>query len=140
MVTQRPLIKCNNDLKQCFDRLMSHLVQLNQQSYGLPSNIAKILGDFLQQAIYKIKTAMGVSDRSYSHTRESGVFGTGQGSVMSMYSCLMQMSCIIHAHMKRSHGAKYLDPTGSLCDIIIRVLGFVDDNNISNTGEKYETI
>ena len=51
MVTRRPLIKCNNDLKQCFDRLMSHLVQLNQQSYGLPSNIAKILGDFLQQAI-----------------------------------------------------------------------------------------
>ena len=36
MVTRRPLIKCNNDLKQCFDRLMSHLVQLNQQSYGLP--------------------------------------------------------------------------------------------------------
>ena len=55
MVTRRPLIKCNNDLKQCFDRLMSHLVQLNQQSYGLPSNIAKILGDFLQQAIYRIK-------------------------------------------------------------------------------------
>ena len=82
MVTRRPLIKCNNDLKQCFDRLMSHLVQLNQQSYGLPSNIVKILGEFLQQAIYKIKTAMGISERSYSHTRENGVFGTGQGSVM----------------------------------------------------------
>ena len=27
-----------------------------------------------------------------------------------------------------------------LRDIIIRVLGFVDDNNISNTGEKYKTI
>ena len=48
MVTRRPLIWCNNDLKQCFDRLMSHLVQLNQQSYRLPSNIAKILGDFLR--------------------------------------------------------------------------------------------
>ena len=119
---------------------MSHLTQLNHQSFGLPSNIAKILGNFLEQAIYKIKTAMGVSDCSYSHTRENGVFGTGQGSVMSMYSCLMQMSCIIDAHMKRSHGAKYLDPSGSLWDLIIRVLGFVDDNNISNTGEKYETI
>ena len=57
-----------------------------------------------------------------------------------MYSCLTMMSRIIDAHMKRSHGAKYSDPTGSLCDLIIRVLGFVDDNNISNTGEKYETI
>ena len=119
---------------------MSHLVQLNQQSYGLPSNIAKILGNFLQQAIYKIKTAMGISERSYSHTRENGVFGTGQGSVMSVYSCLMHMSPIIDAHMKRSHGAKYSDPTGSLWDLIIRVLGFVDNNNISSTGEKYESI
>ena len=42
--------------------------------------------------------------------------------------------------MKRAHGAKYLDPTGSLWGLIIRVLGFIDDNNISNTGEKYETI
>ena len=140
MVKRRPLIKCNNNLKQCFDRLMSHLVQLNQQSYGLPSNIAKILGDFLQQAIYIIETAMGISERSYSHTREHGVFVTGQGSVVSMYSCLTMISRIIDAHMQRSHGAKYSDPTGSLRDIIIRVLGFVDDNNISNTGEKYETI
>ena len=85
-------------------------------------------------------TAVGTSDCSYSHTRENGVFGTGQGSVMSMYSCLRQMSCIIDAHMKRSHGTKYLDPTGSLWDLIIRVLGFVDNNNISNTGEKYESI
>ena len=119
---------------------MSHLTQLNHQSFGLPSNIAKILGDFLEQAIYKIKTATGVSTRSYSHTRENRVFGNGQGSVMLMYSCLMQMSCIIDAHMKRSHGAKYPDPTGSLWDLIIRVLGFVDDNNISNTGEKYKSI
>ena len=42
--------------------------------------------------------------------------------------------------MKRYHGAKYLGPTGSLKDLIICVLGFVDDNNISNTGEKYESI
>ena len=83
---------------------------------------------------------MGISNRSYSHTREKGVFGTGQGSVMSMYSCLMQMSCIINAHMKRSHGAKYLDPTGSLQDLIIRIFRFVDNNNISNTGEKYKSI
>ena len=81
---------------------------------------------------------MGVSNCSYSHTRENGVFGTGQGSVMSMYSCLMQMSRIIDAHMKRSHGAKYLDPTGSHRDLIICVLGYVDDNNISNTGEKIQ--
>ena len=77
MVTRHPLIWCNNDLKQCFDHIMSHLTQLNHQSFGLPSNIAKNLGNFLEQVIYKIKTAMGVSDRSYSHTRENGVFGTG---------------------------------------------------------------
>ena len=96
---------------------MSHLAQCKHQSFGLPSNIAKILGDFLKQAISQIKTAMGISDRSYSHTRESKVFGTRQGSVMSMYSWLMKISQLIDDHMKRSHSAKYLDPTGSLWDI-----------------------
>ena len=77
MTAQHPLIQCNNDLMQCFDQIMSHLAQLNHQSFGLPSNIVKFLGDFLEQAIYQIKTAMGVSDQIHSHKRESGVFGTG---------------------------------------------------------------
>lgn len=42
--------------------------------------------------------------------------------------------------MKHAYSAKYLDPTGSLWDLIIRVLRFVDNNNLSNTNEKYETI
>ena len=86
MVMRHPLIRCNNDLKQCFDGIMSHLAQPNHQSFRLLSNIAKILGDFLKQAIYRIKTVMGVSDCGYSHTRESRVFGTGQVSVMTIYS------------------------------------------------------
>ena len=100
----------------------------------------KILGDFLKQAIYQIKTVMGVSDRSYSHIRESGVFETRQDNIMSISSWLMKVSCLIDAHMKHSHGAKYSNHTGSLWDIIIRILGFFDDNNLYNTGEKYETI
>ena len=127
-------------MKQCFDRILSHLVQLNHQSFGLPSNIMKILGNFLEQAIYQIKTTIGIFDGSYSHNRESGFFGTGQGGVMSMYSWLMRVSQSIDSHNKNSHSAKHLDPTDSLCDIIIHILGFVDDCNLSNTGEKYETI
>ena len=52
----------------------------------------------------------------------------------------MKISCIVNAHMKRAHKAKYLNPTKPLRDLIIHVLGFVDNNNISNTGEKYETV
>ena len=78
---------------------------------------------------------MGISNRSYSHTRESGVFGTGQGSVMSMYTWLMKISGLIGVHDKYFYGAKYLDPTGSLHDIIICILRYVNDNNFSNTGK-----
>ena len=37
-------------------------------------------------------------------------------------------------------GAKHKSVAKSMHDIIIGMLGFVDDNNISNNGEKYETL
>ena len=50
-----------------------------------------------------------------------------------MYIWLMKVSWLIDAHDKYSHGEKYSDPTGSLHDIIIHILEFVDDNNLSNS-------
>ena len=42
-------------------------------------------------------------------------------------------------HNKQRFGSHYSDPQG-MFKTIIGMLGFVDNNNISNTGEKHETI
>ena len=77
MILQRALARFQNDLKSCFDRIISHLAQVNNQSYGLPAEIAKLIGTFLHQAIYYIKTGMGVLTTEYKHTRELEVLETG---------------------------------------------------------------
>ena len=73
MILRQALARFQNDLKLCFDRILSHLAQVNNQSYGLPEEIAKIVGTFLHEAIYYIKTGMGVSEAGYQHTKDIGV-------------------------------------------------------------------
>ena len=46
--------------------------------------MATIIGKFLEGEIYAIKTAVDILEQKYSHSKESAVFGTGQGSVQSM--------------------------------------------------------
>ena len=143
MVTRRPLIRFNNDMKSCFDRIMAHIALLNIQSYGMPQELASIMGDFLQFARYYVKTGIGVSTTSYSHSNDSPVFGTGQGSTASMYIWGTLVSRLVDIHERVGHGAAYSYPDGNngpLLDIVIAILSFVDDCNLSNTGEKHETV
>ena len=140
MVTRCLIIRCNNDLTQCFGCILCHLAQINNQAYELPLNMATILGKYLEEVIHYIKTGIGLSKQHYSHSTVSGVFGTGQGSVQSMYAWGMIVSRLIDFHNKLSHGAKYTDPTGKLKSIIIGMLSFVYDYNQSITGEKHEEI
>lgn len=102
--------------------------------------MATILGKYLEEATYYIKTGIGLSKRHYSHSTVSGVFGTGQRSVQSMYAWGMIVSRLIDLHNKLGHGAKYTDPTGKLKSIIVGMLSFVDDCNQSITGDQHESI
>ena len=122
---------------------MAHIALLNIQSYGMPQDLASIMGDFLQYARYYVKTGIGVSTTSYSHSRDSPVFGTGQGSTASMYIWGTLVSRLVDIHERVGHGAAYSYPdgcNGPLLDIVIAILSFVDDCNLSNTGEKHETV
>lgn len=60
----------------------------------------------------------------------------GQGSLQYIYVWGIIVSCITDLHNKYGHGVKYFDPTCKLQKIISGVLYFVDDFNVSNTGEK----
>ena len=44
MILRRALIRFQNDATACFDRILNHLAQLNNRSFGLPAEIAEIVG------------------------------------------------------------------------------------------------
>ena len=49
----------------------------------MPGKFTALLSDLLRYAKYAIKAANRVSKEIYSHSRESLVFGLGQGSTVS---------------------------------------------------------
>jgi hypothetical protein len=139
MVTRKPLVKFNNDATACFDRILVHLLNLCLRSYGMPKKLAKILGELLRVAKYAIKTGIGISEETYSHSDESPAFGSGQGSGASAQGWGKLVSVLFDIHDMYGHGSKYADPW-RLYSAIIGMLGFVDDNNITNTGEEGESV
>jgi hypothetical protein len=139
MVTRKPLVKFNNDATACFDRILVHLLNLCLRSYGMPKKLAKILGELLKVARYAIKTGIGISEETYRHSDESPAFGSGQGSGASAQGWGKLVSVLFDIHDLYGHGSKYADPW-KLYSTIIGMLGFVDDNNITNNGEEEETV
>jgi hypothetical protein len=139
VVTRTNLVKFNNDATACFDRILVHLLNLCLRSYGMPKKLTKILGEVLRVVRYAIKTGIVISKETYQHSDESPAFGSGQGSAALAQGWGKLVSLLFDIHDKYGHGCKYADPW-KLYSVIIGMLGFVDDNNITNNGEEWETI
>jgi hypothetical protein len=101
----------------------------------MPKKLTTILGELLKVARYAIKTRIGISQETYHHSEESPAFGSGQGSAASAQGWGEIVSVLFDIHDKYGYGCKYKDPW-KLYSSIIRMLGFVDDNNITNNGEE----
>jgi hypothetical protein len=139
MVTRTPLVKFNNDATACFDRILLHLLNLCLKLFGMPKKLTTILGKLLQVARYTIKTRIGISKQTCNHTDESPAFRSGQGSAASAQGWGKIVSVLFDIHNKYGHGCTYGYPW-RLHSTIIGMLGFVDDSNITNNGEEWETV
>jgi hypothetical protein len=83
----------------------------------------------LENALYYIKTLLGVSTRYYFHSADFRVDGTGQGSPASDRAWGFNSSIYFDLQDCLSHGATYFSANGLHC-IRICMTGFVDDNNL----------
>ena len=139
MVQRSILVRFNNDATACFDRILVHVLTLCLRSYGMPKKLTTILGKLLEAAKYAIKTGIGISKETYQHSKESPAFGSGQGSGASAQGWGKIASNAFDAHDKFGHGCTYEDPW-KICVVILGMLGYVDDNNITNNGKDGETV
>ena len=80
-----------------------------------------------------------MSKETYSHSTDSPVFGSGRGSTVSATGWGKLVSIALDMYDEQRFRSHYRDPEGSF-KTIIDMLEFVDDNNISNIGEKHESI
>ena len=81
----------------------------------------------LQDAVYRIKTNMGISEGFYQNCEYFPVFGTGQGSKSSPPIWNFYSSVLFDSFDRQAHGALYYPVSGP--PLQIYMTGFVDDNN-----------
>ena len=134
MITRQILVRFNIDSTACFNRIMPYILYLCLRLYQMPVEFTGLLGDLPRYAKYAIKTANGVSKDTYNHSSASPVFGLGQGSTVSATGWRKIVSIALDMHDKQRYGSQYSDPQVTF-KTIVGMLGFVDNNNISNTGE-----
>ena len=139
MIMRAILVRFNNDAKACFDRILVHILTLCLRSYGMPQKLTTILGKLLMVAKYAIKTGIGISKKTYQHSKESPAFGSGQGSGASGSGWSKIASKTFDAHDKFGFGCVYTDPWNTL-KVMLHMLGYVDDNNITNNGREGESV
>jgi hypothetical protein len=128
-LTRWPEIKFSNDATSCYDRIILSVSNVIARSMGLHKNIAKIHGSMLEHAVYRIKTQLGISIGSYSHSDGSPVFGTGQGSTASPPFWLLNCSAYFTIYESKCYGAQYVNMDGSKA-IKLGMMGFVDDKTL----------
>jgi hypothetical protein len=139
MVQRSILVRFNNDATACFDRILVHVLTLCLRSFGMPKKLTTILGNLLEAAKYAIKKGIGISKETYQHSAESPAFGSGQGSGVSAQGWGEIASTTFDAHDKFGKGCLYDDPWKTFL-VVLGMLGYVDDNNITNNGKAGETV
>jgi hypothetical protein len=130
-LTRRTLITFNNDAASCYDRIIAAFASLINRKYGLHCQLAVVHGRTLQEARYKLRTAVGISESEYSHSIQFPLYGSGQGSGNSPALWLLVISAtLFDVHDKFAQGATYQDPFG-VNSVQLKMSGFVDDTNAS---------
>jgi hypothetical protein len=85
--SRRSIAAFDNDAASCYDRIIVALASLLSRKFGQHSQIVWVNATTLEDARYKLKTALGTSDDSYSHCAAFPLYGTGQGSGNSPVIC-----------------------------------------------------
>jgi hypothetical protein len=129
-------LKFSNDAAACFDQIILTLSSIISRSYSIPNEVTRIQADMLENAVYHIKTLLGVSTCFYSHSDGSRVDGMGQGGAAFDRAWGFNSTTYFDLQDQHGHGATYFSANG-LDKLRIRMTGFVDDNNLQTVEDTF---
>ena len=79
-LSRKSLIKFDNDATSCYDRILPAMASIASRKFGAPRGMTMVMANTLEEARYKLKTQLGISEEFYQHSIAFPIFGTGQGS------------------------------------------------------------
>ena len=110
---------------------------LVSRCFGVAKGATQSNGYTLLKAKYHIRTELGLSETSYSHSETTPIYGTGQGSGNSPMIWCFLSSLLYDCYESKAYPAQYCNPDWSN-KIQISMIGFVDDSN-GQVNSFYET-
>ncbi|KAI2499111.1 hypothetical protein MHU86_15381 [Fragilaria crotonensis] len=126
--SRKMFLQLNYDATACYDRIIPNLAMLTSQQHGVHKQVTLTNARTLQHAAYHIRTEMGLSETSYTHTDDAPIYGTGQGSGNSPMIWCFLSSVLYKCYDTNAHAAEYSNPDGTN-QVALSMIGFVDDSN-----------
>ena len=124
------LLTMDNDAKACYDRIICNFAKLVSQYCGMPMSACKMQSKTLEQMVFQIRTAIGISTNNYQHTIETPLHGSGQGSCASPTLWLLISSIIMRQLESHATGMTIVPINKKDASILSIIDGFVDDTSI----------
>eukprot|EP00957_Ditylum_brightwellii_P167970 12786073-Ditylum_brightwellii.AAC.1 len=107
---QRILINVDNNTALCYDRILPNISSLIVCKKGICHDIIFVHANTLEEAKYRLKTALGVSDDCYTHCELYPMYGSGQGAAHSPHIWLVISSTICDIYDENAKGAEFVSP------------------------------
>jgi hypothetical protein len=127
----KPLANMDNDTSSCYDRIIVSLASLISRRYGQNRRVILVNAKTLEEARYRLKTELRVSEAAYSHCTAFLLHGTGQGSGNSPIIWCFISSTLFDCHQQESYGAVFESP-GRTVRVAFSIVGFVDDSTCTS--------
>lgn len=128
-LTKTNLATMDNDAKSCYDRIIVNLSMITSQYFGISKKTALVQAKTLHKMQYRLRTAMGNSKKTYQHSPNTPIHGTGQGSCSSPSIWLMISSILMDCLSELSGGMIMIDVIDEKT-IQQWIDGFVDDTSL----------
>jgi hypothetical protein len=124
--SMKPGINFDLDATSCYDRILARLATVASRRFGMLKEVAMVCATTLEQAKYRLKTQLKITEASYQHCDIHPIHGTGQGSGNSPHIWAFVSSALFDAFQDRTPGAEFVSFDGRE-SIKIHMIGFVDD-------------
>ena len=114
------------DATSCYDRIIPSIANICSRRMGTNAKVATLNSRTLEATQYRLKTSLGISTRGYQHSRDTPIYGTGQGSGNSPQIWNFICSALFDAYEAGASGADFVSYNKSQA-VQLFMTGYVDD-------------
>ena len=125
---QAPTVHLDYDATACYDRIILPMVSLISRAHGQHHSIVLINATTLKSVRYLLKTLLGISSTSYSHSQLFPIYGSRQGSGNSPGLWCAISSVLFDVYEQQACGASFYSPNQTIA-VKLYMIGFVDDTS-----------